>query len=439
MAERVRQVYVNGHFVGGQGAADSTETGAFTALSGWAVPADLLTPGDNVIAIHFKSLVPGYDGINDSRVYLGPAVSLQPFLLRATMLENLFADGPVYLLLFVAALLIALIALEESPALRARYMVVLGMAASCWMYLAMRSGIITSLFFSVPARVMLTPLAVILSFYFLVEFTDSWYLSRSSWMGWLSRRMVPLMLVGWLAAMPFGTYMFKVYTVYSLYFLGAPLYMAYVTLRQLFHRPTGMQLILGCSIVVVAICGFLDIATDLHAIHLPRLAHLAVSGTVVLASVVVIGDFITISNRNKDLSRSLKASNENLSTALVAAEESSRVKGQFLASVSHELRTPLNSIINVPEGLLEEFQRKTIHCDSCSRESDADDGAAPLGAYTPCPSCGVIGQLREVEVCSYRANPGKRPGTWKSSAAAARTSWAWSTKSWTSASWKRDR
>ena len=45
-----------------------------------------------------------------------------------------------------------------------------------------------------------------------------------------------------------------------------------------------------------------------------------------------------------------------LERARIAAEESSRVKSQFMANMSHELRTPLNAVIGYSEMLIEDFE-----------------------------------------------------------------------------------
>src|SRR5262249_49385409 len=152
--------------------------------------------------------------------------------------------------------------------------------------------------------------------------------------------------------------------------------------------------------------------TDLGVLAIPRLFQPALALMPIVVAIVVIGDFLGIYRLKQQLSFSLSQTNHELAQtntelaqALVAAQESTRIKSEFLANVSHELRTPLNSIINVPAGLLDEFEQGRIAtCASCGAifEIDAD---ARLSADASCSNCNKSATLREETSFVYRGNP----------------------------------
>jgi signal transduction histidine kinase/CheY-like chemotaxis protein len=91
------------------------------------------------------------------------------------------------------------------------------------------------------------------------------------------------------------------------------------------------------------------------------------------------------------LSKSLARSNEELAGSLARSEETSRLKGEFLANISHELRSPLNAIVNIPDGLLEDFEgREVVHCKACKSDFEREPGEA-FDPEAPCPECGASG------------------------------------------------
>lgn len=90
----------------------------------------------------------------------------------------------------------------------------------------------------------------------------------------------------------------------------------------------------------------------------------------------------------------------DLSAALARAEEASerarhatRLKNEFMATMSHEFRTPLNPIINIPQGVRQEFAVvPRAVCGACQAHFELDEGDN-LDADTVCPECEQKGSL----------------------------------------------
>jgi signal transduction histidine kinase len=91
---------------------------------------------------------------------------------------------------------------------------------------------------------------------------------------------------------------------------------------------------------------------------------------------------------------------QDLSAALARAEQASerarqatRLKNEFMATMSHEFRTPLNPIINIPQGVRQEFSAiARAVCDACGAHFELDEGDQ-LDATTVCPECARVGTL----------------------------------------------
>ena len=109
-----------------------------------------------------------------------------------------------------------------------------------------------------------------------------------------------------------------------------------------------------------------------------------------------------ISLENARLYSRLGESMVRLEEALAKAQESGRLKDEFLRKTSHELLTPLNAIINLPLGLLNSIEtQQQVQCRGCGTvfqleiETDEDER---IDEQTHCPHCQEKGLLEQSAV-----------------------------------------
>lgn len=390
------ELYVNGVSVGRNESSMRNLQPDWTTIAGWEIPPGLLHQGSNVLALRLDIHDVDAGGIIDQRVLLGPAAGLQEFYARIRSFKGLMASGALALCLFLMVLLAALLPSAADERERTRFKVAMGLAGGVAVYNVAATGLLTILVR--PPIWAMGPLAAFAMGVVatgLAVFTDLMLIGRRS----LATRVTVIMSV--IAVI--GTFVTPDAMKPFIITLALTLmYFSVMAVRAVARRPTGWVPSIGFAVIFVNVAAISDLLGNLGLSSIPALFSQAVTDAAMIGGGTIVAEFIKLSRRNQVLSSSLSITNGDLGAALVRAQESTRLKNELLATVSHELRTPLNSIINVPEGLLEDF---VATCGRCQAKWT-------LGQN--CPTCGTSRDTAHVEFTGDPAHTARYLGSIRS-------------------------
>jgi signal transduction histidine kinase/ActR/RegA family two-component response regulator len=347
----IADLYVNGRFVGrNESTLDSYQTN-FMTQQGWEIPPNMLNDGNNVLAMHISwRKGTGNFGLVDRRLSIGPTNELRPYFVRARLVSALLTLGSLAVCVLLFALLFAVRVATPARQRTGRLTAVLLLLGAVVFYNSAVSGLLT-----VPVQMSdWTHLSLcVLAVVFIVP--AFWVFVENEYLGLLTLRPrlnLPVMLCFGIGNILYPIVFTPLFFVYVVLSVG---YLFLVSIRGAFRDPRLQVLVKTWALVVVGLSGLMESIGGLGIAGLPGMFPHSLMSLGVVAAVSLILEFIDIARKNQMLSSSLAITNADLAGALVRAQEGTRLKSELLATVSHELRTPLNSIINIPEGLLEDF------------------------------------------------------------------------------------
>jgi signal transduction histidine kinase len=187
--------------------------------------------------------------------------------------------------------------------------------------------------------------------------------------------------------------------VFVLYAITTTYQFRYFFVRLHERRPGHLGFVI--AFIVSGVCATNDIMITVGVYQSLYMFEYGIVAILMAMGYVLLMRFGDLHKAVNDLNRELSRTNADLVLALEQAQESVRLKTEFLAAVSHELRTPLNAIINLPEALLDELAPTRIaRCVGCRAEFQLDQDEH-VTTQTCCDACQARGVLREEQRLSF--------------------------------------
>jgi signal transduction histidine kinase len=187
--------------------------------------------------------------------------------------------------------------------------------------------------------------------------------------------------------------------VFVLYAVTTTYQFRYFFVRLHQRRPGHLGFVI--AFIVSGVCATNDIMITVGVYQSVYMFEYGIVAILMAMGYVLLMRFGDLHEEVNGLNRELSRTNADLVLALEQAQESVRLKTEFLAAVSHELRTPLNAIINLPEALLEELApTRLARCAGCGAEFQLDQDER-LTAETCCEDCQAQGSLQEEQRIAF--------------------------------------
>ncbi len=315
---------------------------------------------ENVIAIEFNNETIGYDGIQDPRIYIGVSDYLKPYYIKNTFINSFFQYGQIYASFFLLFIILILLVVEWDSEERYKYISTSLLIFSVFFYNLCFSGAFLLYFINFSLQVKLLKASITFICIASLEFIQYYFFKKINLFGKINRFICSAVIVSYFLFNDFVIIQ-NIYNYFIYYFFINIIYMCIITISDtVFYKTKKYGIIITTSIILASVSGILDLLTNLGIIHVPLFFNISISSYIIMSSVIIITEFISLSYTNKQLTYELKHLNETLESKVEARTKKlaelnrklkslNDLKNEFIANITHDFRAPLMAILNLAD------------------------------------------------------------------------------------------
>ena len=309
-------VYVNGSLVGEIGSyGKHRKLGNIQGMDGFFIQKGNLTK-TNVIELVLQTDDKQSFGIQDPRFYIGVSRVLKPYFEKNLIINNIFLYGIPFFSLFILVLMAILSINGWNSSYRNKYIATGNYILFTLLFNLFFSGIFISYF--LPLGILVVGLDMVIVLFVLVnmEFVQYYYLNRIDRIGIINRFVCILALLSYILNYVTNKnnndIVNLIYNSFSVYLILSFGYSLYIVIKSVLQSKIVYGAIISFSIFMTIVTAISDLLSNLGIFSFPLVFSVTASSVSIIATIVVIADFIEIGNNNMRLSKTLRKSNDKL-------------------------------------------------------------------------------------------------------------------------------
>lgn len=334
------KIYINDFLVGEIGEYQKhRKFGMTVGIDGFPVRKDILKKTTNDVKIYLQTEdLPSF-GIPDPRFYIGVNRYLRSYYEQNAFINNFFQYGVIFFSLLILLVLFILAISEWNSGNHYKYISIGMYVFGSLVYNVFFSGAFVSYYMSQLWIGTWMNVGIAILGMANMEFIQYYFTGKINRIGKINRFICVAVMILFLVFTFNNDLENMVYFLYIPYLMASLLYGLFITIRSILKNKTRYGVVVAFSVYLTLVTGTADILSNIGLILFPMMFGITLSCLCIVATIVVIADFISMGEKNIKLSKFLRKSNDSLRKMIRRVRETKMM--EFDMSMASKIQAAL--------------------------------------------------------------------------------------------------